>query len=102
MEEHLYGSGRLQMMHTLAGCLFGDQLPVSGSQLLVAKLNHTIAAQGAAPHGAILRPALRCNKYALDQAFGYPGVVREERQVHVDQRVCRGETLPSRRHTAKP
>ena len=62
MEKRLQSSQRLQVMDPLAGCLLGDQLPIPGSQPPVAERKHTIAAQGAAPHGAVLRPALRCNE----------------------------------------
>lgn len=60
---------------------------------------HPVAAQRAAPHGAILWPALRILKKALDEAFCDPPVMRKKGQVNVNERISCGEPLSGRRNS---
>src|SRR5215472_5262051 len=67
----------------------------------MAEPDHPIAAHGAAPHRAVLRPSLRSGELASGETLRDPPVVREERQVDVHERVGRGEALPRGGDTAK-
>src|SRR5712671_4774724 len=62
---------------------------------------HPVAAQRAAPHRGILRPALRISKQALDEAFCDPPAMRQKRQVDVNERIGCSEPLPGQRDTVK-
>jgi len=63
------------MMNLLFRCRISHQLSVSRGQMAMAEPDHTIAAHGAAPHGAIRGPALRIHEQALEEALGHPPVV---------------------------
>jgi len=63
------------VVNPLRGRLIRDELPISRGQMAMAEPDHTIAAHGAAPHGAILGPALRIHEQALEEALGHPPVV---------------------------
>ena len=67
----------------------------------MAKPKDPVAADSAAPHRTVFRPALRSYEQTFDQALCHPPVVRDERQINVDQRVGFGEPLPGRINTAK-
>ena len=85
------------MVNPLGRGHVSDKLPVPRRQPAVTTPHHPVAAHRAAPHGAILRPALRVHEEALDEALGDPPVVREKRQVDVHERVGGREPLPGRR-----
>src|SRR5262245_9497143 len=91
----------LQVVDPLGRGLLGDELPVSWRQAAVAEPDHPIAAHGAAPHWALLRPSLRSGELAPGEALGHPPVVHEKRQVDVHERVGRREALPRGSDTAK-
>src|SRR5580704_5261753 len=61
---------------------------------------YLVAVQRAAPDGAILRPALRIDKRALDKALCNPSAMGQYGQVNVDERISRSEPLPGRRDAA--
>ena len=89
------------MVDSLGRGLLGDELPIPWRQVAMAEPDHPIAAHGAAPHRALLRPSLGSGELASGETLGDPPVVREERQVDVHERVSRGEALPRGRDTAK-
>ena len=62
---------------------------------------HAVAVQRAAPHGAVLGPALRGTNQAFDEALGNPPGMGQKRQVDVDERIRRGEPLPGRDEAAE-
>ena len=88
-------------MHMLCGCRVSDKVPVSRSQSTMTEPNHTVAVQGAAPDRTVFGPALWSNKTALKGAFRDPPVMSKHRQIYVDQRVGRRESLPVRRDATK-
>jgi hypothetical protein len=69
-------------------------------QASMTEPNHPVAVQCAAPHGAILWPALRISKKALHEALCDPPVMRQKGQVDVNERIGCVEPLPCRRDTA--
>ncbi len=69
--------------------------------MAIAEPDHTVAVQRAAPNRAAFRPTLWIHEEALKEAFGYPPVMSEQREVYVDQRVSRRESFPSRRDAPK-
>src|SRR5215472_17654397 len=91
----------LQVVDSLGRGLLGDELPIPWRQVAMAEPDHPIAAHGAAPHRAVLRPSLRSGELASGETLRDPPVVREERQVDVHERVGRGEALPRGGDTAK-
>ena len=99
-EKRLHLAGRLQMVNALGRGRIIDKLPVLRSQPAVTAPDHPVAAHRAAPHGAILRPALGVHEEALDEALGDPPVVRQKGQVNVHERVGGREPLPGRRGSA--
>ena len=101
LEESLHLSGRPQVVNPFRTCHISDKLPISGRQPAMTEPKDAVAVHGAAPHGAILRPALRVYEKALDEALRHPPVMRKKGQVNVDQRIRRREPLPGRGNTAK-
>src|SRR5215831_14682523 len=89
------------MMNPLGSRHIGDKLPVLGRQAAMAKPQHLVALHSAAPHRTVFRPALRSYEDTFDQPFRYPPVVRDEREIKVDQRVSSGEPFPRRSNTSK-
>jgi hypothetical protein len=67
----------------------------------MAEPDHTVAVQGTTPNRTVFRPTLWIREEAFNEAFGYPPVVSEQREVYVDQRVSRRESFPSRRDAPK-
>ena len=62
---------------------------------------HPVAGQRAAPYGAILWPALRIRKNAVDEALCDPSEMCKKGRVDVNERISCRELLPGRRDTAK-
>jgi len=67
----------------------------------MAEPDHTVALQRAAPDRTLIRPALWIHEKTLDEAFGDPSVMSEQRKIYVDERVGRHKPLPRRRHAPK-
>src|SRR5688500_9020909 len=87
-------------MNAFCRCGIGDKLSVFGSQVTMAEPNHTVRLHTAAPNRTTFGPALWCAKNSLKKSFRYPPVVSRQRQVDVNQRVSRRESLPGGRHAA--
>ena len=62
---------------------------------------HPVAGQRASTYGAILWPALRIQKKALDEALCDPSEMCKKGQVDVNERISCGEPFPGQRDTAK-
>jgi hypothetical protein len=62
----------------------------------MAAPNDLVAVYRAAPHRAVLRPALGIDEQAFDQALRDPPIMDDERQIDVDERVGLREALPCR------
>ena len=82
------------------GCVRNEQT-VPGRETTVAKRDDTIAAKRAAPQWTAFRPALRVCKQDFDEALGHPGVMHQEWQIDVDQRIGGSESFPRESRTAK-
>lgn len=89
------------MVNPLGRRGISDKLTIPRRQPAMAEPKHPVAAQRTAPHGAILRPAVRISKKALDEAHCDPPVMRKKRQVDVNERISCREPLPGRCDTAK-
>jgi hypothetical protein len=101
IEEGRHLGGRLHVMNPHRSRRIGDKLPVSGRHSAMAKPNDLVAVHSTCPHWTVFRPALRSCEQTLDQVLCHPAVVRDERQIDVDQRVGFGEPLPGRSDAAK-
>ena len=101
LQKCLHCCGRLQMVNPLGRRGISDKLTIPRRQPAMTEPKHPVAAQRTAPHGAILRPAVRISKKALDEAHCDPPVMRKKRQVDVNERISCREPLPGRCDTAK-
>jgi hypothetical protein len=94
IEERRQRARRLEVMNALRRRHIGNKLPVLRRQIAMAERDDLIARQRAAPKRAAFWPALRIGNQALDQSRRHSPVVREKRQIDVDQSVSSVEPLP--------
>lgn len=74
---------------------------ISWRQFLVTEPDRAIARHGTFPHGAALRPTFRVFEQAFEKAFGHPPRVNRERQIQVNECICRIKSLPGRGNTSE-
>ena len=101
LEKYSHVRRRLQVVNPFRSRHISDKLPISGRQPTMTEPNHAVAVQSAAPHWAILWPALRSFEKTLDEALCDPPVMRKEREVNVNKRISCRKPVPSRGDTAK-
>src|SRR5579863_1069940 len=82
------------MVNPLRSCGTGDELSVSRRQPSVTTPKHLVTVDRALPYRTIFRPALRSYEETRDQALGHPPMMRDERQIDIDQRVGLREPFP--------
>jgi hypothetical protein len=77
-KEYPHFVRRPQVVNTFGCRSLGNKLPVPGSEVTVAAGDNAIAIERAAPHWAVLWPALWIHDETFDQPLGDPDVVSNE------------------------
>ena len=72
------------MMNPLLRGRFRHQPSVAGREVAMAKRDHAVRIERAAPHRTSLGPAFGRHGEALEEPLGHPQVMNGERQVHVE------------------